>query len=71
MTVWKRWLIDEWKSAHKLWSIRISALSAAIMASWTYLPADLRDNLPYANQLAAGLFLSTLIARLMVQADGQ
>ncbi|CAN5151834.1 hypothetical protein BH10PSE13_BH10PSE13_15960 [soil metagenome] len=57
------------RSAWRLWSVRLSTASAALMATWTSLPPELRASLPYANHLAAGLFLAVALSRLIAQED--
>lgn len=57
-------LIDDWRRAHRLLSIWVSALSAAIMAAWTSLPDDIRAALPEVEKLAALLFALAVLARL-------
>lgn len=57
-------LIDDWRRAHRLLSIRVLAISAALMAAWTSLPEDLRAALPEVEKLAAVLFALAVLARL-------
>ncbi|MCE7798824.1 hypothetical protein LWE61_20045 [Sphingobium sufflavum] len=63
-------LIPGWTSAWRLWSVRLSTLGAGLMAAWSSLPADLRGALPYADRVAAALFLAVTAARLVAQEDG-
>jgi len=61
--------ITGWRRAWRLWSVRLSAASAALMSVWTALPVDLRTGLPYANHVAAGLFVAVALSRLIAQED--
>lgn len=60
-------LIDNWRKAHKLWSVRIQAAGAIVTGAWASIPADLRDHLPYLGHLAAGLFVAGIASRLISQ----
>jgi len=60
-------LIPEAKRAWRLWSIRISAFSTAVMVSWPMIPEDLRASMPGANYIAAGLLGLTVFSRLVDQ----
>jgi hypothetical protein len=60
-------LIADWRSAWRFWSVRIATCGAGLMATWSSLPADLREALPYANQVAAALFVAVTIARMLAQ----
>lgn len=68
--VWARLrarLIDDWRRAWRFWSVRLSVLSAVLMGGWQALPPELRADLPYANQVAVGLFLLVALSRLAQQ----
>lgn len=60
-------LIADLRQSWRFWSVRISAIGAALMAAWTALPADVRAGLPYANHLAAMLFVLVALSRLVSQ----
>jgi hypothetical protein len=77
---WRDWvvarLIDDWRTAHKFWSVRLQALGALVMAGlgvvstefpnvWNGLPGDLREKAP--SWLGTGLILCGLMLRLMKQ----
>lgn len=70
----KAHLIDEWKSAWKLWSVQLNAagvllLSGATMLKETmeYVPPAFVGALPYAKGIALGLFVLGLVARILRQ----
>ncbi|HEX7873046.1 MAG TPA: hypothetical protein VF475_09055 [Sphingobium sp.] len=60
-------LIPELRRAHKLWSVRIAAFGAVLLAVWPELPAEVRADLPYSNQIGAAVLVLTLIARVTKQ----
>lgn len=60
-------LIENWRKAHKLWSVRLIALQATLLSTWVALPSDMREMLPYANTIAAAVAVATLVARLIQQ----
>ena len=60
-------LIDDLRRAHRLWSMRLSALGAAFSAAWIALPADTRTLVPGAQWIGLGLFLAIGFARLLHQ----
>ncbi|WP_298810650.1 hypothetical protein [uncultured Sphingomonas sp.] len=78
-------LIPNWRRAWRLWSVRVSAIAAAIfamllaapdqlLAIWSALPPEVQALVPGAPKL--GLILSTaaIVARLVAQkgaSDGE
>jgi hypothetical protein len=60
-------LIANWRAAHKFWSVRISALGAAMSAAWVALPADTRAAIPGAQWIGLVLFAAVVISRLIDQ----
>ncbi len=60
-------LIEEWGQAWKFWSVQFSAFAAAFMAAYPSLPSDVRAALPYANWIAAGMFVLTIVLRYLDQ----
>lgn len=64
-------LIARWRSAFRLWSVRLSMLGAALSAGWGALPADLRAALPGAEWLGLLLFVAVTVSRLIDQPDLQ
>jgi hypothetical protein len=40
-------LIDNWKSAHRMFSVQAMATAAAIQGAWPLIPDDLRAALPH------------------------
>jgi hypothetical protein len=64
-------LIDDWRQAWRFWSVRLSAFGAALSAAWVSMPADMRDGFPGAQWIGLMLFISVLLARLVVQDGGK
>lgn len=64
-------LIDEWKKAHKLWSVRLSALGVAIMTAWPMIPPELRAILPYQQHIAMAMFALVIVSRMVAQEPKQ
>ncbi len=60
-------LIPDLRRAWRFASVQISTLGAGLMAGWSALPADVRAQLPYANQVAAAMFALVVVARLVGQ----
>ncbi|MET0362550.1 MAG: hypothetical protein ABW048_12465 [Sphingobium sp.] len=60
-------LISGWRQAWRLWSVRIAALGAALMSAWPALPPHLLTALPYADRIAALLFVAVAFARVVAQ----
>lgn len=73
-------LIDGWRQAWKLWSVRLNALGIASLGYLTLapdvaleifnaLPIELREMLPpfVANLLPIALFVAAIVARLFKQ----
>ncbi len=60
-------LIPDLRHAWRYSSLWISAAGAALMTSWYALPDGLRESLPYSNQIAGGMFLASMAARLLNQ----
>lgn len=74
-------LIDEWRQAHKLASVRASGALAfvfgagpALLDAWRQIPDDLKDALPHgwARWIATAGFVLVLLARMtrVEKADG-
>lgn len=63
--------IPHWRAAWRLWSVRLSAAGAALMATWTQLPPDLRAALPHADRVAALLFAAVALSRLLAQPESR
>lgn len=64
-------LIPELRRAHRYWSVRVAAFGAVVLAVWPELPAELRAQLPYSNQIAAGVLVATIAARVLKQKGGE
>lgn len=71
-------LIENWRRAHRLWSVRLNAAGAVVMAAalsapdalaqaWAALPADLRGIVPHADAIALALFVAGFAARIVHQ----
>ncbi|AOK40851.1 hypothetical protein [Burkholderia vietnamiensis] len=74
-------LIDDWRQAHKLASVRASSVLAfafgagpALLDAWRQIPADLKDALPHgwARWITTAGFVLVLLARMtrVEKADG-
>lgn len=60
-------LIPDLRVSWRYWSVRILTFGAGLLAVWPEIPADVRDALPYANQIGALVVIAGLIARLVRQ----
>ncbi len=60
-------LIDDVRQAHRYWSVRISAIGAALSAAWATLPPDTRMMIPGAPWIGLGLFLAAALSRILHQ----
>lgn len=67
-------LIDDWKKAHRYWSVRLNSAGIALMGisgivneAWNSMPPDLRQAVPYAQGIATALFVLGLFARVVKQ----
>jgi hypothetical protein len=73
-------LIDGWRQAWRLWSVRLSAIGAilmgwaaltpdALLQAWNALPADVQALLPeqVGKAIPFLLFIGTLVARFIPQ----
>jgi hypothetical protein len=73
-------LIPDWKKCHRFWSVRISALGAAIMGLftiwpdsalqlWAAMPDEVRTLIPHriVSGLAAFVFVMTTASRIVKQ----
>jgi|GEM_PF-2179944 len=60
-------LIGELRLAHRYWSVRLSALGAAVSAAWMSLPADARAAMPGSQWISLALFLAIVLARVIGQ----
>jgi hypothetical protein len=64
-------LIDNWRKAHRFWSVRVAALSGTLQLAYAALPQRIHDDLPmWVTQWAAILmFAFIIVARLLKQDD--
>lgn len=60
-------LIDELRLAHRFWSIRVSAMGAALSAAWAALPPDDGIAMPGAPWIGPGLFIAVAFLRILHQ----
>jgi hypothetical protein len=73
-------LIDDWKTAYKLWSVRLSAVGAMLLSAvalfpadalwlWNMMPGEVRSLLPENFAIIAGaiVFALSIAARLVKQ----
>lgn len=73
-------LIDDWRDAWRLWSVRLVAVGALLQAlamaspdtllvAWNALPSDLRIVLPEGAEgyISLGLYLAAIVARVLKQ----
>lgn len=73
-------LIEEWKKAHKLWSVRLSAIGAAVMGVftfwpdsalylWSAMPSEVREMIPerFVSAIALFVFAASAISRIVKQ----
>lgn len=62
-------LIDEWKSAYRMFSVQAMALSTAILGAWLVLPEDWKAMLPHwvGNAAAIVTLVAGILGRLVQQ----
>ena len=62
-------LIDEWKSAYKLFSVQMPVINTVFLATWSSLPQKFQDALPiqYVIAIAAALLVLGVAGRLVSQ----
>lgn len=73
-------LIEDWRKAHKLWSVRLSAAGAALLSAffafpdamvhvWNMIPVELKAYIPaeYAKWIPVALIVSGVLARIVKQ----
>lgn len=64
-------LIPELRLAWRFWSVRLSAVGAAMSAAWVALPADTRALVPGAQWIGLVLFVSITVVRLIDQSGAR
>lgn len=72
--------IPNWRQAWRLWSVRVSAIFAVLLAApaqvqdiWNALPPDIQAMIPNAKSVALAITVAATIARVLQQkekADG-
>jgi hypothetical protein len=62
-------LVSNWRRAHRMLSVQLTALNGAAVAAWSALPEDWRAAIPHQLVVGAGiaLFVGTIVARLVDQ----
>ncbi len=62
-------LIDEWKSAHRMFSVQAMALAAAIQGVWPSIPDDLKASIPpsVVHYISLALLVAGIVGRLVQQ----
>lgn len=69
-------LIDDWKAAHKFWSIRLGTLATIITSAlvafpdvWHSLPEGITSLVPdrFAPLVGCALFIGAMVARVVKQ----
>lgn len=72
--------IPDWRQAWRLWSVRVSAIGAAIFAVllaapdqvqaiWNALPPDIQALVPNAKGVALAISVAVTIARILQQKE--
>lgn len=72
-------IIKDWRQSWRLWSVRVSAIGAAVfailvaapdqaLAIWQALPPEVQALVPNAKQLGLALLTAVSIARVLKQA---
>jgi hypothetical protein len=64
-------LVADWKRAHRWFSTRAMAASAAVQLAWVGLPESLRSHIPQwlVSLLAIGLLVAGAFGRIVKQED--
>lgn len=73
-------LIENWRQAHKFWSIMCNALGATLMGLfsiwpdsalylWNAMPDEVKTRVPesFASSIAAFIFVMSIVSRLIKQ----
>ena len=62
-------LIDNWKLAHRMFSVQAMGLAAAIQGAWPMIPDDLRAALPphVSHWVSLALLVAGILGRLVQQ----
>jgi len=64
-------LVEDWRRAHRWFSTRAMAASAAVQLTWISLPESLRSHIPewLVSTLAIGLLIAGALGRIVKQDD--
>jgi hypothetical protein len=64
-------LIPNWQRAHRMISVQLTTLNAAIVGGWQILPAEWKSVIPQPLMVKAAiaLFILTIVSRLIDQGD--
>ena len=62
-------LVDNWKRAHRMISVQLMALVAALQGAWPSVPEDLKAALPHGlvNWVSIVLLVAAVFGRLLDQ----
>ena len=62
-------LVDNWKRAHRMISVQLMAVTAALQGVWPSIPQDLKDALPHGlvNWVSIALLGAAVFGRLLDQ----
>lgn len=62
-------LIDNWKRAHRMFSVQAMALAAAVQGIWPTIPEDLKSHLPTSlvHWVSIVLLMAGILGRLVTQ----
>lgn len=62
-------LIDDWKSAHRWFSVQAMTLAMAIQGAWPAIPEDMRSTLPpsLVHWVTIALLVAGVAGRLIDQ----
>ena len=66
-------LVDNWRQAHKMFSVQAMTAAAAIQGAWTTLPEDMKSAIPPAlvHWLTIALLVAGIGGRLISQDSTQ
>ena len=64
-------LVDNWKKAHRMISVQMMALAAAIQGAWPAVPDDLKSSIPphLVQYVSIAILVAGIIGRLLQQSS--